>query len=538
MPSKQKKPYDRKGKDVSKVQRPKTVKCGNDPSWYKKYPQLVEAASSIIFNHPYGYVYDNKRNITTPSGTDFNSAIPGGYVATFRPAITASGSPDEPINVFVKNLYTFVRHANSGSVNYDSSDLAQYVLTVISLIPHIESIKTVLRLVLTYKATNRYVYQAMLQAYGFSVTEIQDMITNYAMYVTLINNMIAQFNTFKVPREFALIDRWAWLASHVFKDDELDKASLYMFKPGSYYHYDWANFKVRETLLPGSGYLSNYIGIISAEITNLLAHEDIGIMIGDILKAYKNENCFVMTPIVLGDVQQAEYSQEAGEQFRNMCVTKDIDTIVIGQSASNSQLLETTSNVSVATMVAGKLISETVYTSADYANIKAAVPIGYIALPVLMADSDSPSNDEVLVNTRLMHTTVVAEYVDSGYTLVRYVENHGTEIITNLVTFYYGKDTSGVHRLIMNNYYETFSIYPMTLNSMIPFIGSVTSLLPTRYAPQYNNILVPANNFVSPFNLLCGVNNIVLETTFLNNIHQACLLSLLTLPMFKLLETN
>lgn len=526
-----------KGDDSRKVGTRKTNYCrDNDVSWYTKYPSLVTAASNIIFNKPYGSILPTKDYLSAGIGTNnYNSAVPGGYVAFFANALTSNGSAESPLNVALKNFQTYVRHANSGSVNYEGSDLMQYLLTVVSLIPWFERLKRDLRLILTYKATNKYVYKALLEAEGYLTADINAMTQDYAQYITKLNILIAQFNSFKVPNDISLIARRTWLSSMVFKDDELDKASLYMFTPNDYLHYDWANAELQTRVL-GGNFNTVYSALVT-EVNNLLSYEDVGVMIGDILKAYGDSACHYVSPITIGDVQDAVYSQEAGEQFRNLCCTGTYpQPITYRQVSSNSQLLETVQTHNMSNFV-GKFIY--VDSPSAYAVFKGQFPIGFTQRPILMADADAPDSSKVLVNTRLQFIQRVVDYDDNATAVIFDAVAHGTEVITEIRTMSYGVKLDGSNlKLNVDNTYKTFGIH--ALSGAVGAISSVYELYPTRFAPQYCAILYDdaGTGVIYPINLYNGLNIIVLEEEWLQNIHMGCLLSLISLPMFKLLESK
>nr|AIY31274.1 capsid protein [Dromedary picobirnavirus] len=536
----------------------------NDVRWYTKYPSIVAGSSSHIFNAILGHKYQPINfgsNTNTTQVTGAKQAIPGVVSLMWAPFYSMKGTEVDAVNVASKNLYTYVRHANSGSVNYESSDLMQYVLAVQELFAYAEQCKRDLKMIFTFKTTNRYLYQRVLWATGYTMSDIADMIDNYALYSNKLNILIAQLNTFKIPKEMSVLARHTWLASHVWKDDQLDKATTYVYAMQGFYHYDWSNGELEfNRLLPTLSSTMSFpvrLGALQTEINNLLAYEDIGIMLGDILKAYGNDSCYFATPLLQGEVYDAEYSAEVTHQIRNAVVLGSSYAVKIKQVASNSQLLyETQQDDAPAVRPVGDTTSTA--TTMTFANGRYYFNIhgkgnstsdflykfrGMAYNPFLIIDADTPTNEEIILNTRFMYslhatqshvTTTQGPHYDA---VIGYTGEVGTEVlVSSLIVTLEDSLSSG-------SYSEAFNGGALTTLMIDPSPDATNHIVSQQYKvddiPQRCIIYTASGGalaYISTY--YYGKNVITAEDDWLELLHKGCKMSEFTIPMFKLLEAR
>lgn len=92
-------------------------------------PQLVKDVASLSFRTPLGSP-SGLPSRSNPVGRDRRS-IPGIMNLYFVPTIGSSTAGESSaINIAAKNIYSFVRHENSGRINYDAPDLMLYLLAL------------------------------------------------------------------------------------------------------------------------------------------------------------------------------------------------------------------------------------------------------------------------------------------------------------------------------------------------------------------------------------------------------------------------
>lgn len=502
----------------------------NDVSWDKKLPALVTAASGLYFNKRYGTNYDV---IPGYSFNSANTAVPGVVALPFRLTLTQRGVDADAINVCAKNLYTYLRHANSGASNYEQSDLIQMIITVLGCAIHFEQAKRCLRLVPTYSATNIYVFRSALKAMGFTDPVIEDMIDNQANYVAKLNTIGARLNTFKIPKDFAVFDRTSWMVTNIFKDDQLEKSTYYFYFMQDALHYDWSLQKVTQSEFSfGSlNTFDDYLKIIDAEINNLLAYEDIGIMIGDVLKAYKAEGCRVWSPMQIGEVQDSSYEPEVLSQIMNTVTIPAHGTIENEQVTLNSQLLKMSySDSTGASYVAGHIGGPAVEDTTQSYPITG---FNNYVTPLLVINSDNPTNDDVIVSTRCTQAPLVTDHSGPGFAWpLLDVEVHNLFVVTDIVVIARnssGQDTKDV--------IHTITAYTDAPNDLLYEARShkysrLISAFPTLYRILLDN---SQKHFFAYYS---GKNVVTITKAWLDTLNDGCTQSEFTLPMFKLLEAN
>lgn len=131
--------YESKGSKKFPSNKMKSDQKFNDPSWYYNSEQILRDVASFSFMKPLGYPlrYQNQVGPTAGSNTvmmnGFSGFVPG--VLSVQVGLTPGISTDSqsPLNLAATNIYSFVRHKNSGSRNYDSPDLMLYLLAMDSL---------------------------------------------------------------------------------------------------------------------------------------------------------------------------------------------------------------------------------------------------------------------------------------------------------------------------------------------------------------------------------------------------------------------
>lgn len=273
----------------------------NDPSWYAKNPQLLKDAASLAFSNRSG----DYLNLGVNQRYDYTGANPGILTMHWQPSLGKlvgnydANAATDAVNMAALNVYSYVRHANSGSANYDAPDLMMAILAADSAfytIAHMIRIYGVARL---YDQKNRYLPKAILTALRVNPDEI---INNLAKFRYGINNLIAKASVIWVPSNMSLVTRHFWMNSNIYKDSDSEKAQMYAFVPSVAWKFepktsetgsslsnqslDWSAFTVDQILYS-----------VSSLMDPLISDEDMGIMFGDMLKAYGKENLYSLNMI-------------------------------------------------------------------------------------------------------------------------------------------------------------------------------------------------------------------------------------------------
>lgn len=303
----------------------------NDASWYMADNQLVNDVASISFNTALGNPITLTGSIgTTFSVNSYSLQLPGIMSIYTTPTIGISTDANSPVNIAMRRLYTYVRHANSGHSNYDPADLMIYLLAMDSIYTYWAYMVRAYGVAQVFSRTNKFVGDALLTAMGVD-PNIRENLADFRAY---INTFAAKAQQWCVPRVMTYFLRHNWMYSNVYKDEDNDKAQMFMYVPAALYKYN-------PTLSEGSagGLQATYIaaqagtGIITYktlpntyvdlvakgnDLLNALAgQEDIGIISGDILKAYGVENLWKIDTIPTEYQVVPVFSEEVLEQFHN-----------------------------------------------------------------------------------------------------------------------------------------------------------------------------------------------------------------------------
>lgn len=294
----------------------------NDWRWYALNDQLLRDSASYPFTYPLG----NPINYG-PKGLDANKwAIPGICAIEVAPTPGYSDDPNAPVNICARKQYSDIRHANSGSANYDSPDLMIYYLAIDSMFMMLSHFKRVYGTMLTYNPVNRYAPKAFVEAMG---VDFDDISANMADFRAMLNTYIIKASSMSVPGNMSYMAKHRWMFEGLYKDQDINKAQIYMFIPHGYYIYDLDNDSAgmlkwtRYSPTRGGSLLKlNDIDTLLASIIDPILYgvgaQDFNIMSGDIIKAYGRENCLTMEQIATDYAILPEYHEEVLDQIQNL----------------------------------------------------------------------------------------------------------------------------------------------------------------------------------------------------------------------------
>jgi len=293
----------------SPKRRSNPVKSINDVAWYSKNPQLLKDAGSIPFSNIQGL------NIHLPGmtkgGAEYVDKLPGLITMPATPTYGVTGYDYSAVNVAAQNIYSFIRHQNSGHSNYDVPDLFMYLAAMDQMYSYHAELVRIYGLMRFYNGYNRYVGRYLVQALGF---DYDNLTVNLAQFRYLINQFAIKLSSLAVPAVMPIVDRHRWMYSNVYMDKPNLKAQLYAFVPRYYGQYIEPNNtavsvntpyaylaavsgQADETQLPYGWDIFSISQRINGFMENLLGSEDIGIMSGDILKAYGAPNCYMVNSL-------------------------------------------------------------------------------------------------------------------------------------------------------------------------------------------------------------------------------------------------
>lgn len=313
----------------------------NDVSWYSRFPQLLKDAASFPYAYLAGASFDLDNSYTSNNASLSNIRLPGVMRLAYIPTIGPAGDAQSPVNVAARNIYTYVRHVNSGHANYDAPDLMMYLLAMDSLYNFHSFIKRIYGVARLYTPTNRFYPSTILKAMKLDPEEIYANLSNLRSY---INMYAVKLGALCVPRDMDYYTRHSWLNEGLYVDSMSNKAQTYFFMPEGYLQYD--NTSATGTSLTWQSYLHMMMSGEEVDHVNLtllfnlgnnllnavMNDEDFNIMSGDILKAFGDRIIRVET-IPEDYYVLPAYSEEVLSQIHNATIGKDnLNAYVISQN--------------------------------------------------------------------------------------------------------------------------------------------------------------------------------------------------------------
>lgn len=304
----------------------------NDVSWYAKNPEMLRDAASFSYNSPVGNRIPVYQSLVAGYNEDGSQiltiadpgpgTVPGLIGLTFVPTIGTSTTSTSPANLAAQNIYSYVRYMNSGAKNYDQADLMIYLLSMDSIYMMWNWAKRMYGYARMYAQKNRYMPLAYARIDGIDLVDMQEHLADYRL---TLNALASQISSFCVPAVMPLFVRHSWMVSNIYKDSEIEKAQQYMFTPSFYYQYDETGSQYGGQLLAKSvglttGKFSEILTLIQDQLDAIAYSEDIGVMSGDILKAYGQDKLFKITPVDPMYTVEPVYNEEVLNQIHNSSV--------------------------------------------------------------------------------------------------------------------------------------------------------------------------------------------------------------------------
>lgn len=493
----------------------------NDASWYVSREQIAKDVASLSFNNALGAPSDIdfvRDEYTTNSSYTLN--VPGIYTILTVPTMGYSTDGSSPINIAAKNIYSWVRHQNSGHSNYDSPDLMMYLGAMDSVYAAIAYLMRIYGVARVFSQTNRYIGDALLDSMGVNPNEVRANLADFRSY---INMVITKASAFCTPNMMTLYRRHFWMYSGVYKDEDITKSQLYMYRPAALWQYEETDGAGRLQTIPFISSLSEGGDIFAASVSlatlrttidgmlsKLTASEDINIMSGDILKAYGREGLWVLGLINEDYVTLPVYSAEVLEQIHN--------TTLVGRRPTRDA-------TSSSTTWAYTWDAFNVYQNPNVGDgallcnpqIVGSKHLGYAKLLDMMMEDPSP--EDVLVATR---NTVMGTPMLCGTT-------GSYQVVTSLNTFASDIALYAVISTLNNGNYQKVAITGGDTNYGADLINTISRF---KQAPLlYSMSGASSANYMT--DIVGELNNYtVIDWNDLNKMHESAILAMLGVPFY------
>lgn len=329
--------------------------AGNDPSWYSHYPQLLKDAGSHSFAVPVGNKVSLLRgNYTSTSAKTKaleaimnNQAAPGICTLNFAPTIGYSNNFDSAVNIMARNIYSYVRHVNSGHANYEPADLGMYLLALDSAYMFYSWMVRLYGSMQLFTPVNKYYPEQIVKAMGCNFADLQ---TNLAGLRYYINMFAAKMGSMVLPSLCDMSVRHQWMCSNIYVDSVSEKAQSYIFNPKFFYQWEemqndegvYTGTSLVPTQLPPDAKYSDIVARGNALIRAITSSEDAGIISGDLLKTFGTNGIFKVAELPDTYMVQPIYNEEVLLEIQNgtLCSQYSIPTFKITQNVTDQLIVQ------------------------------------------------------------------------------------------------------------------------------------------------------------------------------------------------------
>lgn len=502
----------------------------NDISWYDKNPALLKAAASLPYGYPVGDPVDleNKQYTPTYHKLPVHNRMPGILTISVVPGPGVSdgklGGEIAAVNVAARDIYSFVRYANSGHSNYDPADIMMYMLAIDEIYMEIADAQRIYGIINLINPQNRFVPKYLVQALGWNY---DNLIENLAQFRFAINSAAARIAALNMPMGFPYFDRHRWLFSNIYVDGTSPKAQIIAFQKAVYRTYD-------ETGDTGSSLktasrpvmdVTNWSNNITNMINAVVGSEDCGIISGDILKSFGTDKCYSAQYMPDNYFVVPSYDEEVMSQIANATVYEGYSNLDITQDPSINK---------------GTIIYK------PQAVVKTGIAVPEInpayGNQIISFQKDTVTPEDTIIGSRL--TTMLdingATYNSTTKSYVSYVLSCGSEIAVS------------AHLWMFNNYAHgsinafsaptfMFRLRDNTPNPVMPS-GNPFDVISGLSKFRYHHPLVVTEAVVDNGKLAdiqdSGVHYVrdidtytTVSNVELNNMHEQCILSEFSTPI-------
>ena len=529
-----------RGNGTPKENMPCVITSGenNDPEWYKHIYTVAEDVARVPFSYPSGIHFDplthRDSGLTrTLEPSNLSLAFPGIMVFDLMPTIGPTQDATDPANVAAQQIYSIMRQANAGAKNYDPGDVMMLIQAMDSPYMLYNELVRAYRLYDSYDPMNRYQPDALITALGFS----PNLVADRANFRTLLDTFAYRLAAINIPDQFDFIKRHSWLYSNVYTDSErVSKAQMYAYRPDGFYVWtEGVNdeptklvYTSRKSLYGYSGAVVETLDQIKHAIDTLtvplLGSGDVGIISGDLAKAFGDGGMIKIAPVSDHMSLYPVYSEEVVNQMMNASIMSASPKTVPGVGDNSISL-------DYSNLTAGPLLKQIITLES---NVHTELqPMVKHLLNYVHAE---PSVDNVLVSTRL----ITLGTNDARTTSFR-VSSCGSEIVTHAYVYYNEPNSSSMGEFTLADLevfqYHSFAYQDgQTSANLVNFIETCLLTSKFDYAPtMYVSDPADATRLIFE-GVIQDVNTYTwLDDQTIEKLNDACLLSLYYVKDWKTL---
>lgn len=211
----------------------KAVAGGQEPEWYLRNPNLINAVTSIPYMTQYGKVNNLGEGWNEDVYKWSNFSAPSVMVLRSLPTPGCTYDNSSGIMNVVNGLFQYVRKNLSTYASYAPADLFMYLWHITNTYALYIHIRRLFALANIYSADNLYLPRSIAMAtYGWTKDNFEDFVAGYANYRSRFNNLILAGNRLYLPTDFSVTSRYLQIYGNVFTDSDVGiKSQLYTFTP-------------------------------------------------------------------------------------------------------------------------------------------------------------------------------------------------------------------------------------------------------------------------------------------------------------------
>lgn len=257
---------------------------------------LLKDVASIPFSWAVGTPVDLDNKILATTSSKGKFTIPGICRLVVNPSIGRNIDASSPINIAANRVYAYVRHANSGSKNYDAPDLMLYLVAIANAYGYILQLQRLLGAIGTYSVYNRYVPDTLVSAMGGDPNSIRNNLANFR---ARLNMLITKAASFAVPANMPYFKNMAETLGNYYCEGTSFKDQLYLVYCNGFYKYalNTDGSGMLQMMYPSGNTIDDLMSFGESLLMPLTYSEDINIMSGDILKAYGIDGIYKLATI-------------------------------------------------------------------------------------------------------------------------------------------------------------------------------------------------------------------------------------------------
>lgn len=409
----------------------------NHPEWYQNYP--LDGLVNLNFGRRKG-LYDLKTDV---DDSGMLCSIPS--VASIDIMLTMPMNETYDFYQAINYLYSTIRSANSGSVNYSPESLAKYVIDVRNLHAAYADLRRAYSILNDVRINDSLSPAIYMAAIGKDYKTFSANSANLREYGNKLSIQISKL----VPLDLDIINRTRWMFSNFFLDSDDAKASCYCFtvqtlidSTGESYYINSIGPSSRATGLEFNAYMTAIQNLVAKVVGN----QTYMVIAGDILKTFGESAIypseifgdnmtvpFIYDEAALTQIQNATLSFAGNGTLGSVSTTYGLSEIPFGSGLPFEgwpayiyrQAITQSSNPELFATLTRGITSDTNEFSDTIFNT--------LSTQFVNAYKDSISPGEVISFTRLK-TFYDIQYT-TGSSIALSAKSYGTEIAGSMYVF-------------------------------------------------------------------------------------------------------